>query len=81
MECSCDIDVDTSDGDSCDFFRKSLVTARKSHKCSECRSMILPGMEYEYACGSWGGDFSVYKTCPDCLSLRDEFFSGGYFYT
>lgn len=79
MECSCDADVDTSDGDSCDFVKVSLVKARKQHKCSECRGIIEPGTEYENVRGLWDGDFQAYKTYSDCMSLRKEFFSRGYF--
>lgn len=79
MECSCDVDVDLSDGDSCDFVKTWFVKARKKHKCTECHSMIWPGTEYEKVYGIWEGDSMVFKTCPNCLSLRKEFFSGGYF--
>lgn len=52
--------------------------ARKVHKCTECRRDIVPGEIYEKVHGCWEGEFETYKTCPDCLALRDEFFCNGW---
>ena len=75
--CGC---VYVGEYESADFFRRSKQLARKEHKCNECHRIIKPGEEYEYVSGYWDGDFSVYKTCSDCLSIRNEFFCEGYFY-
>jgi len=80
MECSCEIDIELDDGDSCDFVKSAMMTARNQHTCSECKNTIAKGVTYENVRGCWDGDFHVYKTCPDCLSLRNEFFRGGYFF-
>lgn len=56
------------------FLRDKEVKARVEHRCSECDRKILKGEQYEYVAGSWEGDFSVYKTCGDCLSIRNELF-------
>lgn len=79
MECSCKIDIDIDEG-SPDFTSQKMVTARKDHKCIECRGVIKKGDLYEKTAGKWDGSFESFKTCSDCLSLRKEFFSGGYYY-
>ena len=78
MECSCEIDVDIG-GDSPDFFNSNIVKAKKTHKCTECKREIPKGEEYEKVSGKWGGGIDVFKTCKDCLSLRNEFFTSYYF--
>lgn len=69
--CSC-IYVDCDE--SFELYRREMVTARKQHKCSECWKVINPKEQYEVATGMYDGYFSRYKTCKDCLSLRETFF-------
>ena len=76
MECSCTVETDCDEGPS--FFSSRERKARKEHKCNECRRIISPGETYEYIAGVWDGSFDTYKTCSDCLSVRDEFFKSGY---
>jgi hypothetical protein len=76
MKCACVYVED--DGDSPDFFNAKIFKAKKAHKCTECRRAITPGEEYEYVSGKWEGRFEAYKTCQDCLSIRNEFFCDGY---
>lgn len=71
MECSCSIECE-SDGYS-QFHNDKMVTAKKEHKCTECRGIIKPGDKYEKATGKFDGEFYSYKTCPDCISLRGLF--------
>ena len=47
------------------------VVARKRHSCSECFGWIEPGESYERVWGKWDGSQDTFKTCPDCLALRD----------
>jgi len=54
-----------------DFCSKEVRIARSQHTCCECRETILPGQEYEYVAGKWDGDFSIFKTCSACVSIRD----------
>jgi len=54
-----------------ELIRKKTPLARKEHRCSECGSVITVGERYEYVSGKWEGDFSTYKTCPDCVAIRD----------
>ena len=46
--------------------------ARKPHKCCECRGAIQPGETYHVFSGCWDGEWSDFKTCPDCNKLRSE---------
>lgn len=63
-----------------ELLRDKITTARKIHKCGECGRDIVPGEKYEYHCGKHEGEFEYYKTCIDCLSVRNTFFCEGWFY-
>lgn len=77
MECATvPVDID----ESCTTLRKDVRTARKKHKCGECRALIQPGEKYEDYVGVFDNDIFKQKTCTDCLSLRDTFFSEGFYY-
>lgn len=79
MECSCEIDVGIDD-DGSEFTSTKMLKAKKDHKCYECRGVIKKGDRYEKTSGVWDGTFDTFKVCLDCLSLRKEFFRGGYYY-
>jgi hypothetical protein len=51
---------------------QKIVTARKSHKCEECKREIIPGEKYEYYKGVFDNKIYCEKTCQDCLSLRNS---------
>lgn len=72
MECTCTISVDHDGGP--EAFKKIVRTARKEHRCDECYRTIMPGEKYEYVSGIWDGRPESYKTCLDCVSLRETFF-------
>jgi hypothetical protein len=63
-----------------EVYRSSMRKARKAHKCSECHQAIAIGERYEYVFGVWNGVWNTYKTCPDCLEVREEFFCSGYYH-
>ncbi len=68
MNCNTDIDV------SIDFFDDSEVyieTAKTQLKCTECYRAIEPGEQYEYIAGRR----TIYRTCMDCVSLKEVFFT------
>ena len=79
MECSCEINMDSSD-DVADFYASKMVKARKKHHCCECHREILPGEQYELITGCWDDRFERHKTCTDCLSLRNQFFKNGWYF-
>lgn len=64
MSCYCDYDAP-------EFYISSQRTARKRHRCEECRCFILPGERYEHVSAKWEGSLSTVKTCQHCLALRD----------
>lgn len=47
-------------------------TARKDHRCCECRGVIRKGERYNYHSGIWEGEPCAYKVCVDCEALRDQ---------
>ena len=59
------------DWDPAEAYCKTTVVARKRHSCSECFGWIEPGESYERVWGKWDGSQDTFKTCPDCLALRD----------
>lgn len=63
--CYCDPD------DRPDTLTETVHKARIRHVCSECRGWIEPGEVYEKSWGVWDGEPNVFKTCPDCLALKD----------
>ena len=64
-ECFCDYDFPA-------VFTSKLVKARESHRCSECGSEIKAGEQYETVRGLWDGQWERFKTCSDCLAIRDS---------
>lgn len=77
-DCACIcVDLDNT----AEFSRSTILRARKEHICDECSRIIVPGEKYEYVTGKWDGEFSSFKTCSDCLSVRKSFFCAGYEYT
>lgn len=74
MQCSCEVDYD--DGYGPDLFSESDRVARKAHTCCECGREIAPGETYHIESGRWDDEFQSYKTCADCISLRDAYCCG-----
>lgn len=72
MECAIEVDADY--GPEC--FMEKNPTARKYHVCCECHGDIEPGERYRVETGIWDGEPRSYKTCIDCLSVRDALFCG-----
>lgn len=53
-------------------FREVTRTARKQHRCCECRGLITIGTKYQYCSGIWQGDPGDHKTCLPCAQLRKD---------
>ena len=66
--------------DYCTELSRSNPTARKEHRCQECRQIINIGDKYEKITEVFEGEISTHKTCTNCVSIRDVFFSDGYFF-
>ncbi len=69
------------DYETCELIDGGMRKARKEHVCTECRRTIERGERYEYAFTSFDGGTDTYKTCVDCVSVRDSFFCNGWGYT
>ena len=73
MQCGCQIETGGGDfGPDC--FVERNPRARKKHICCECGGIIVKGERYRHESGIWDGQPKVYKTCLDCVSIRDTFF-------
>ncbi len=71
--CSC-IYTSAKDGDPPVYYDATMRKARKVHKCTECSGEIKPGTKYEDARGKWDDGPETFKTCSDCMSIRECFF-------
>ena len=79
-DCYCDASGYSGDNDFCHFISKSNPVAKKEHICTECKRVIKKGEQYEYwfvVCGKP----STYKTCIDCISVRNVFFRNNWTFT
>lgn len=64
VDCYCDYEIPS-------VFSKTERSAKKEHKCDECGRRIRAGERYENVFGVWDGDASTFKTCPNCVALRE----------
>ncbi len=62
------------------ILQDKIVTAAKEHCCCECRRTITMGEKYKTEVTLYDGRIVRYKTCLDCISIRDEFFSEGWYW-
>ena len=79
MKCACTVPMDIGSN------RSILIEVRtpkaiKCHSCYECNRLIYPGEEYRREILKQGTDFFHHKYCEDCLSVREVFFSQGWYY-
>ena len=49
-----------------EFTNDKVITAKKPHRCTECRSPIESGEKYHYHTGKYDGDFFAHKICRRC---------------
>lgn len=73
--CSC-VYMDRVDMPS--FVKERYPIARVEHQCCECDRIMEIGERYEVISGVWDGSFSRFKTCLNCVSVREEFFCDWY---
>lgn len=75
MECSCSINsYGGCDYDEISCYRMIEYKASKNHVCGECGTEIKKGAKYKYESMRFDGEFHRYKTCNDCISIRDNLF-------
>ncbi len=70
----------SDDGDRASCSSTVVRTARKEHRCYECREPITRGTKYEYLSGIWDGSPSAFKTCLSCVEIRDHFACNGWLF-
>lgn len=78
MECACTVGIDVDER--CTLLKNGWVKARIEHKCTECARIIPKGEEYFKEVSIFDTELDTYKTCEDCYSLRQVFFSNGWYY-
>jgi hypothetical protein len=65
-----------------EFINSKVITAQKTHRCTECAHVIQPGEKYERDSGKWHETgFHHFKTCMTCVELRENLFCEGFTYT
>lgn len=70
----CDVCIYPSfDGDTAEFCTQEWVTARRSHRCCECKRLIVRGECYEKTTGKWYDTIDTYRTCAECQEIRVTF--------
>lgn len=52
------------------FYASTERTARKAHKCSECRREIARGERYQHVAAKWDGVLDTIKTCAHCAVVQ-----------
>jgi len=73
MECGCGDDSCDYDGEQASVFEERIRTARKEHRCGECKRTIRKGERYHYASGCWEGSWDHHKTCKQCVAIAKEY--------
>lgn len=56
-------------------YEEYMRTAKKTHRCCECRLPIHPGERYQDVFGVWDGEADQFKTCSTCLWFRERLVS------
>lgn len=57
------------------FYRDTVRTARKEHKCELCGAIVRKGEKYHDKAGNEFGDVVCSKECEKCQSVIDEYFN------
>ena len=73
-ECSASFGMEADE--MCSFWVSKIKTARKSHKCEECRQEIKIGDKYESLAYYFDG-FHHEKRCAVCCEVRNAFLEDG----
>lgn len=69
MECSCfSANIDNY----CEFIFEKTVTSTKKYKCVECSCAIPSNTLYHIEVAINDGVTEEYKTCMDCMSVREH---------
>lgn len=77
---SCQHTVSPIEGDRCIFIDALTPKAIKLHSCNECNRIIQKDEHYRREILKFGSKLFHHKYCEDCLSVREVFFSSGWYY-
>ena len=61
-----------------EFYSSFIRKEEKEHTCCECGRVISYNEHYEYVYGKWNGNVLEFKTCCDCMSIRNFMFCDGF---
>ena len=76
MECAC---ISAHIDDESEVLSCKTVTAKKNHSCCECGIQIEPGSRYWNEKTVYDGKYDRYKTCLDCMSVREHLLCDFYY--
>jgi hypothetical protein len=79
MKCSCTV-PEPIITDQAEMISITTPKARKEHICSECHRIINKAEEYRREFYKYDNKTDISKLCEDCLSVREVFFSSGWYY-
>ena len=75
MKCSCQIETD-HDEESEMIFEKDLTIFKNQQRCCECGVELSIGDQYRKEIALHDYEAHTYRTCLDCISIRDNLFCG-----
>ena len=75
MKCSCQIETD-HDEESEMIFEKTLTVCKNQQRCCECGVELSIGDQYRKEIALHDYEAHTYRTCLDCISIRDNLFCG-----
>lgn len=79
MKISCHCTVPTDIDERAEMISIYTPKALKHYLCDECENVIRIGVEYRKEIYKFDSIHHIHKTCEDCLSVREVFFSSGYY--
>lgn len=60
------------DGPQPDIYEATVLKGRKAWRCCECLDDIPVAQRHEHVKGLWEDCWSEFRTCLDCVAMRDE---------
>ena len=77
----CSVCIGYSDYDAPEWSNVTIIKkSRKPVVCCECARELPKGTPYERAAMKYCGDFYCYRSCMDCVHIRDGLRCGGFLY-
>jgi hypothetical protein len=67
----CTVCIGGGSDDVMDFAQQTFPKAYKPHRCCECGRLIQTGTKHEKYTGKYDGGWDTYRTCMDCVYIRD----------